>query len=463
MRHLLVAGLALAVLAAAPAPAAGDAPAPDPRAALDPHARQLVDGEWCAGLVVGLVDADGGTRVLAWGETTRGGGQAPDGDTVFEIGSATKVFTSLLLADLVARKQVKLDTPVARLLPARVKLPRGKRAITLLDLATHTSGLPRMPDNFTPADLANPYADYTVDQLHAFLAGATLARQPGEAYEYSNLGAGLLGHALALRAKQPYEALVTERITAPLGMKDTAITLSDGMRARLAQGYDGDGEPARPWDLPTLAGAGALRSTANDLLRFLAVNLGHARPPGGALGRALALAQTPRRDADRPGERIGLGWHLHADGAVWHNGQTGGYHSYLAFHPARRVGVVVLASGGGQAIDDFGAAALAAAAGDEAPVLVLPASVAVPEKTLATYVGEYELAPGFAIAVTRAGGRLYGQATGQPRFRLFARSPTAFALRVVEAEITFEIDGKGRVTGLVLHQNGMDLPGRRKP
>ncbi|MDO8501194.1 MAG: serine hydrolase domain-containing protein [Gemmatimonadaceae bacterium] len=268
-----------------------------------------------------------------------------DGNIVFEIGSITKVFTGTLLAEMVARGEVRLDDPISRYLPGSVRTPsRNGRQITLLDLATQTSGLPRLPDNFKPADLANPYADYSVSQLYQFLSNYTLQRDIGSRYEYSNLGVGLLGHILALRAGESYETLLRERILDPLGMHDTRIELTPPMKSRMAQGFDAEGTPRHLWDLPTLAGAGALRSTANDMLKFLAANLDSAQSP---LGDVLAQARARSRDADRPGNSIGLGWHilnLFGSPITWHNGGTGGFRAFIGMDELRHRGVIVLSN-----------------------------------------------------------------------------------------------------------------------
>jgi D-alanyl-D-alanine-carboxypeptidase/D-alanyl-D-alanine-endopeptidase len=276
------------------------------------------------GIVVGIIDPSG-RKIVAHGTVDSSSKRPVDGDTLFEIGSATKVFTSLLLADAVARGEVAITDPIAKYLPAEVKVPeRSGRKITLQDLATHTSGLPRLPSNFAPKDPTNPYADYTVAQLHEFLSGYELPRDPGSRYEYSNLGAGLLGHILARRAGPTYEALVQKRITGPLGMKSTFITIPEKEKTRLAAGHDPELKPAANWDLPTLAGAGGLRSTANDLLTFLAASLGFTKTP---LAAAMAHTIADRRPAGTAGEAA-LGWHIAktADGndIVWHNGGTGG-------------------------------------------------------------------------------------------------------------------------------------------
>ena len=178
------------------------------------------------GIVVGVIEPQG-RRVVAYGRMGAADPRPVTAETLYEIGSITKVFTSLLLADSVQRGEVALTDPVARYLPATVTVPsRNGRSIALQDLSNHTSALPRLPANMKPKDPANPYADYTVDQLYAFLSTATLTRDIGSQYEYSNLGGGLLGHVLARRAGMDYESLVRSRITGPLGMNSTAIALS---------------------------------------------------------------------------------------------------------------------------------------------------------------------------------------------------------------------------------------------
>jgi len=295
------------------------------------------------GIVVGLLDA-GGRRIIAVGV---------DSNAAFEIGSITKTFTASVLADMVVRGEVRLDDPVAAYLPDTVRVPaRNGRQITLLDLATQSSGLPFLPANMAPRDPSNPYADYSVKQLYAFLSGYEPPVDIGATYEYSNLGMGLLGHALALKAGMSYEPLVTRRILNPLGMSETAITLTPAMRARLAPGHDADGNPVPNWDIPTLAGAGAFRSTARDMVMYLAANLDTTT----ALGRAMRNAHAPRREAGNPNMRIGLAWHvlsLPNGNIVWHNGGTAGYRTFAGFDPVKGVGVVVL-SNVNVGVDDVG-------------------------------------------------------------------------------------------------------------
>lgn len=413
------------------------------------------------GIVVGLIDSSG-RRTISYGKFEAGDTRPVNGDTVLEIGSITKVFTSLLLADMVQRGEVALTDPVAKYLPAGVKMPeRNGRQITLEDLATHTSGLPRLPSNLSPKDPSNPYADYSVEQLYQFLSGYQLTRDIGSQYEYSNLGGGLLGHVLARRAGMDYEKLVRTRICEPLGMRNTSITLSPDMKTRFAVGHDATMKPVAYWDLPTLAGAGALRSTANDMLTFVAANLGYVKSP---LAPAMAAMLAVRRPTGVQGLEIGLGWHiLTRDGPeiVWHNGGTGGFRSFIAFERKTGMGVVVLSNAETQAgVDDIGLHLLNA----NAPLWQAPkghTQVAVDPKIFDGYVGQYQLAPTFIISVTREGSQLFVQATGHPKLEIFPESERDYFLKVVDAQITFETDSQGKATGLTLHQNGMNQPAKR--
>jgi D-alanyl-D-alanine-carboxypeptidase/D-alanyl-D-alanine-endopeptidase len=347
MLPLVTTGVVLGVSIAA-APAVTLPPDGTIQRLLDARVAQAHAG----GLVLAVCDADGTTKVFHSGVSGRPG-LTLDGNTMFEIGSITKTFTAALLAGMVLRGEVELDDPVELSLPADMKPPeRAGRRITFLDLATHTSGLPALPTNIHPRDVANPYADYTVEMLKEFLAAYTLPRDIGSRYEYSAVGFGLLGHALAHRLDEPWEQAVRERVLDPLGMTSTRATLGPALRARLAQGHDGAGHPAPSWDIPALPAMGALRSSANDLLKYLAANIDTASGP---LGRALALCHTPRVEMDEE-TRVGLAWQTgHATNRtiVWHGGGTGGYRALIAFEPKARRGVVVLSSSATGA-DDIG-------------------------------------------------------------------------------------------------------------
>ena len=406
------------------------------------------------GLVVGVVDAKG-RRFISHGDMAKGDPRPVDSKTIFEIGSMSKVFTSLLLADMVQRGEARLDDPVAKYLPAGTKVPeRGGKQITLIDLATHSSGLPRIPTNFAPKDPKNPYADYDAQKLYQFLAGYSLPRDIGAQYEYSNLGAGLLGHALSLRAGTSYGPLLQSRIAGPLGMASTTVALSPEQKARLAPGYDITGDATSNWDLDALAGAGAIRSDAEDILTFLAAELGYAKTP---LAAAMKAQLEPRRPTASPSTQVALGWHVTTFPGgrqiVWHDGGTGGYRTMMAFDPKAGVGVVALSNRFTEAgVDDIPMHILAGT-----PLAAPPPvhhEVAVDPKAIQGLAGRYELAPQVFVDVTFKDGKLFAQVAGQPAYPVFMEGPRQIFWKVVEASADFEIDAQGRATALILHQAG---------
>ena len=304
-------------------------------------------------LVVGATD--GGEAAVASAGSVPGPAGSPE-RAMFEIGSVTKVFTSLLLAIAVQRGEVGLDDSLAEHLPPGSQVPgRGDAEITLLHLATHRSGLPRLPPRFLWEALRHrddPYALLTTERVLEALSRTRLKSAPGKRFGYSNFGGGLLGVALSHSAGADFETLVRDRIALPLGMKDTIVTLDDDQRSRLAPGTKGGGKPAGPWTLTGLAGAGALRSTVTDLLTFVRAQVSALRSgliP--ELAAAIEMTHVERAKGGRlaPALRIGLGWMLLPIGrqkleTIWHNGGTGGYRSYVGVAPSIDAGVVVLSS-----------------------------------------------------------------------------------------------------------------------
>jgi CubicO group peptidase (beta-lactamase class C family) len=397
------------------------------------------------GIVVGVIEPDG-RRVIAYGNLATGDARTPDGDTIFEIGSVTKIFTSLLLADMVIRKEVALDDPAAKYLPENVRMPeRNGKSITLLDLSTHSSGLPPLPCNLKPD------ADYSMEDLYQFLSGYTLPRDPGSEYEYSNLGAGLLGHLLACRAGTNYESLIRSRITRPLGMPDTGITLSSSMKQRLATGHNAILAPVANSDLPTpLAGAGALRSSANDMLTFLEAFLGYRESPLAPAMKAMLEVRRPVGQTE-----MGLGWFLNsADGKeiAVHNGGTGGFRSFVGYAPNERIGVVVLSNATtATGIDDIGFHLLN-------PKAPLATEIHIEPKLLDNYTGCYQL-PDRILEIKRNGDRLFAQVTAVggkpfagPMFEMFAESERMFFVKATGGRISFETGPDGRNTSLIMRR-----------
>lgn len=426
---------------------------------IDPLARPLIEDEIAVGLAIGIVK-DGQTQFLAYGETVKGSGVAPRDDTIYEIGSTSKVFTGLLLADMVQAGLVKLGDPIQKYLPASVQAPVHEgQPITLEHLATHTSGLPRIPGNLNAADLSNPLANYGLDQVYSFLNGYELSRPPGK-YSYSNLGMGLLGDALASHQNMTYEQLLIDRIAKPLAMQDTCITLDEKRRKRLAPGYDAALNPAKNWDFPALAGAGGLRSTCRDLLLFLQANL--ADDESTQLHRAMRLSHAKRHPIGN-GMAIGLGWHIVGDGvSLQHNGMTGGYHSLLAVVPDENIGVVVLSNTATMQISALGQRVTRIARGQKVERIARRSEVKVDLAVLQSYVGYYAITPAFGLTISIEDGQLFLQATGQPKVPIFAESKTKFFLKAVNAQITFVPDDEGKIKKLILRQGGRDVDAVRE-
>lgn len=302
-----------------------------------------VDNKRSKGIVVGVI-SEKGSRVFAYGKLRDGGPEA-DGNTLYEIGSITKVFTTLILADMVQKGEVRLDDPVSNYLPKTVKVPvRNGKQITLLHLATHTSGFPRMPDNHTsPKDPNNPYADYTFQQLYDFISNYTLTYDIGSKYAYSNIGGALLVHIFTLKTGLTYESLVKERVCQPLNMDKSVMTITPELKSIFATGHDQFAKPVKNWDFPTLGGT--LNSNANDMLKFISANLGFTKT---SLSSAIEITHVPR-DSTRweEAQLIGLGWHItlkFGQEIIRHSGGTNGYISSVCFDKKNKIGVVVLAN-----------------------------------------------------------------------------------------------------------------------
>ena len=425
---------------------------------LDPAVREraeaLVRAGEHASVVIAVFDGKEST-ISGFGSVADGKAQLPDAATVYEIGSVTKTMTGLLLADAVVSGKARLAQPVAELLPDFSIPASGERRITLLDLATHYSGLPRLPADVTPADINNPYADYSTDKLRSYLAGHQLARKPGDGFEYSNLAYGLLGTALSSQAGISYDALLHQRITGPLGMVSTSALSTPALRARLAQGHGPDGKPARNWDFQAIAGAGAVLSDARDMVAYVR---SYMVQPDAA--HALAVKKQAELGA---GKGIGLAWivdQVKGQPFVWHNGQTGGYASFIGYTLDGKKGVVVLSSTS-RSVDALGVASLIP--GTLPPLQTAPKEVQIAMTELAQYEGRYALAPQFILSVRQGPDGLLVGATGQGEAPVFASGKDRFFYKVVKAELEFKRGSDGAIDGVVLHQSGQAMPGKRVP
>ena len=425
MRALLIVALAAAAFHLSGGAHAAEAPstfsAEQVRALLRDKVRRDARAH---GVVVGVVD-ENGTRIFAEGVACGPASQPVTADTVFEIGSLTKPFTSALLAEAIRRGEVTDETPVSSLLPNGVTMARFEDgpAVTLRHLADHTAGLPRMPDDLTDA------SDYPAEQLYAFLGRRRPSRAPGAAREYSNIGYGVLGHVLALRAGLPYEALFQTRLGRPLGLGRTFITVPKDARG-LACGHD---EALRP--LPasrlaeTLAPSGAFRSSANDMLRFLQASIGLIDGPRPTWGRIQDVRGLP---------------------LVLHDGSTAGFSSYMAYDPARRRGVVLL-SNSRHLLSDVALHLLQPAY----PLVPRRTAVEQPTAVLDRITGSYRMDAESPVEVSRYGKRLFLKRAGQPVRELFAEGGDRFFLEDARP-VTLSGD-----TIKIFQRDGVALTGKR--
>jgi serine-type D-Ala-D-Ala carboxypeptidase/endopeptidase len=523
-------------------------------------------------IVIGIIDKDG-THFFNFGKKSDYG-SAADEHTIYEIGSITKTFTAILLAQQAIDGKLKIDDPIKNYLPSQVKVPqRGTKEITFGNLSDHTSGLPREPDNLSFS--SNPKANYSVDSMYSFLSRCELKRDVGSAYEYSNLAHGLLGEILSLNRGITYEVLMIQTIATPLGMKETKITFDEEMKKNMAIGYSYGFEVENWHTRYAMSGCGGIRSSTYDMLKFLAANMGLTPTP---LQSAMNKTHEVRHNKSEAAGwayglsnmRIGLGWEIcngKKGDVILHDGGAPGYLAFAGFVKEIGKGVVVLTNSRQGDISDIGLhlldpgfklwpvkpnialelkkiidengveasknhfydfkkskpdkcesiinelgysymknninTALALLkmnvemypnsfnvydsygeallkngqqdlaienykksvelnprnmAGIQAlekmGVKIQVENVEVPEVTLETYVGTYQLNRGFNLVITREGKQLFAQATGQEKFELFPKNTKEF-FTDFKAELIFNSKGKNRtVESLTNVQNG---------
>lgn len=404
------------------------------------------------GIVVGVIGPEG-RRVVTAGRSDAPDGRL-DGGTIFQIGSLTKTFTGLLLADMIERGEVSIDDELQKYLPPEVILHVSGRPITLLDVVTHRSGLPSMPDNLRLDAQPNPVAGYTVDELYDFLRRFQPTRAPGEKYEYSNLAVAVMGRALARQAGLEYEALLTQRVLQPLGLTSTAITTPRAWGKRLARGHGPYLFVVDTPEMMAMPASGSLRSTADDLLRFVAAYLGYETTPlAAAMRRQLETASPLDKRS-----RIAWGAQQIAGREIYaHDGGKIGFRSAVAFDVKTRTGVVVLMNA--RTDDRAMPLALYLLTGQPLPP-VSPAPVKkrikLPANALDRLAGSYQTVGGEQYTVLRNGDQLlvdYGRAN----ILEFAPSgPREFFYIGGNDDITFEADPAGEITGMRIYPDGRD-------
>ncbi|MFK7769855.1 MAG: serine hydrolase domain-containing protein [Mariniblastus sp.] len=417
-----------------------------------------IEGKVLKSVAIGVIDGDS-EFILGLGEKSESDPVAPDGDTIFEIGSISKVFTGVLLADAIGQGIVTIDQNADELLPDGVAMPvwppKPERKITLRHLSTHLSALPGMPDNLTITNEQNPYADYTSEQLFEFLNNHTLRRRPGGRDEYSNLAVGLLGQILSRKQDQTYENILLNRIVKPLGLNDTVITLSPDQKKRLAQPHD-EMDETSTWELPALEGAGAIRSSIKDMLIFAKATLD---PPDNEVGKAIELGWSTHREFNRFGKmEMGLGWMINPSGTHWHNGGTGGSHSIMFVSRKSNRALVVFSNTGSFEVDRLGSEIMAMLAGKDVKPRKFEKRFEVSESVCEKYIGKYQLTDTVFFDVKHPGKSktaLAVKISKQTFNRIVPESDTMWAYRDIPAKIEFEVDKSGQCKSLTLIQNGL--------
>jgi serine-type D-Ala-D-Ala carboxypeptidase/endopeptidase len=416
--------------------------------------------------IVAVFMDEKGTRFVNYGNLGKDASSAATNEnSIYEIGSITKMFVGVLLADAVKRGEVKLDAPISAYLPKTVKTPKfNGKEITLLDLATHSASLPRVPNNFMPKDEANPYIDYTTQNLYSFLSDYKITREIGVQYDYSNLGVGLLGHILSLRAKMPLEQLLTARIFKPLGMNDTSFALPTAKKSRHAQGFDKNNQPTSLWFFDSLAGAGAIRSTATDMAKFISAAAGITKS---SLADAFLEAQKVQRQGQNDRVKIGLCWNnveVYGTEFYWFGGGTGGFRSYIAIDAKQKKGAYLVNNSGQDEMSEFLESVAFNYLQPKIPIQKPSPpkkEITLNEDILQKYVGEYQVTADVSIFITREGKRIFARASGQDRFEIFPEKEDEFFAKVAGITISFKKDRDGKPDKLIITQDDGGTPAKK--
>lgn len=408
--------------------------------------QEYIEDSGAVGASVAIID-NGKISFYSHGKMSVDGIDLISENTVFEIGSVTKVFTALLLADMTAKGEAQLDDAIEMYLPDIQVPERDGKKITLRHLACHTSGMPRAPDGFFSKDLSNPYADISVDDLYTCLSRCSLRAAPGEQFEYSNFGMSLVGHILSVKANKGYEQLISERVSAVLGMKHTGICPTAEMQEVFATGHHLR-QPVGNWDFtPSAVGCGGLRSNIKDMVNFLAANMDGSQSPIHAL-----LSQCHQQQhSPTPGFGVGLGWMLSTSNQaelVWHNGGTGGFRSYIGFNPKLKKGVVILSNSTEDWPDEFGLVVL----DPDYKRPAIDSSLANDPKYLNQFVGSYTVTipgdlPKQELTISVYGKLLEIVLPGGEVGVLYPESPGIFGIKgFPDGKVLFSFDEAGCIS-----------------
>ncbi len=407
------------------------------RAAIAAQVQPLIDGELTTAMVVGLYDA-GKLEIYGFGKGP--GGSVPTGHTIFELGAVTKLYTALLLADSVQRREVALDTPAGELLPPGVTAPtRDKQVITLHHLVNHSSGLPSLPPSLVPGP--DPLTGYDENRLYADLVQTKLLTVPGEKIQISEYGTGLLAHLIGRKIGVTARQAIETRITKALGFTDTFFTVPPAAAARRIQGSDMNLAPVKPWSWGVLAGAGGMYSSARDQLALIDAELDAAAGSRLPLRPAMKFSQESQLEGG--GANIGLGWQIDRDGRYWHTGTTNGFHAFVGFDVKQRRGIVILSASATSIIDQISHRFYKILAGEPVSAPKMPTA-----EQLAAYAGKYNFS-GAALNISVEGKRLFVEGPGEPKIRMLPISDAEFWIHSLQAIVVFQRGADGKVAAAV--------------
>ena len=400
-------------------------------------------------IAVGIADSTG-TYYYVHGLKDVANKLKADENTLYEIGSITKTYTGLLLAKYNVTDSLDLTTPVNNFLPDSIILTDKKGVdVTLKSLSTHSSGLPRLPNNMDLQNQLNPYAEYSRKDMYTFLSHY-IPKSVDKKFEYSNLGAGLLGDILSIYKKDSYKNLLQKEVLSPLALKATFLNIPTTQTENFAKGYLGNQEVPH-WKFKLMEPAGGLKTNIKDLVKYGKSYLNPQNP----LAKAQKVA-TSVQFTDQEMKKHGLGWFINEDDIIFHGGGTGGFRTFMAVDKKNKRVIAIMTNSGSSSVEDIAEYIIDP---KKNPIDFTPKAIEITPEELMAYEGNYindglKLSYDFIINENT----LQAQLSGQPEFPVYYQGESTFFYKVIKAKIVFERDENNTVVGLTLHQNGQEIP-----